>query len=808
MSRKSILDPLKLLIRSPSGKRFRCNWCRARFDDNAQLLNHTKSTIAQTNWTGGRECILAFRCDWCDARFDTLFGLSEHIRGTTRDSGNAKQMCLPDAPSDSGGGIDDDGSLENPDSKSDRVGQAHHEIRSLPELQQAKGVGNNPSRHQYETIDEEDEGDGDSTSLEPVKVEEQSSTAAGGNGHLDLEHSVLDASSAGDHSDMAKYDQTMFYHPGISHRPLPPPPPATSTRPPPPVASTSTYEYEYWRNVPSNQLPMATPSDGSRTFDTFGSTRTFATARTSSFASYRTAPSFSHRAVPRSITELVPVHVPAQILGVKSSAGMASQKQRSKDFAARVRQEVVKHQGSISPNAYVTMESILSRREYTLVTARNITVASVADETEDIVDVLCGICLSAPNPPTNEDDFKNAVGRVILEFVISIYDLAYMADNLDGYFCETYGYKYPLWQKQSPISRTEWRNHLISRGLMLDPLHELDWSGRGQHVEYEEQHEKDIPLTAERILGYSATAVVESVMCRRIRLARKSIKCTRKLTKVDYIAEVEHLHRLQHAHILRVVGTYTFKKGLAILLYPVASWNLDEFMDELLDTQSSVNSDVLQSGWRDRAGAKALRTAFGCLAHALHFIHSSNVKHMDIKPKNILVRAHGPETGSYKIYIADFGIARGYKSANDAETDSPIPFTRTYAAPEVAVQDTRGFSADIFSLGCVFLEMIATLISNPALNQRQRLADARTSESGDTSYHANLGIIQEWHRETVQNVSRGVVPLRIHDLTSSMMQHASHDRISTAKLDSELSDTFCSECYAGPEPFEVAEDLS
>jgi serine/threonine protein kinase len=383
-----------------------------------------------------------------------------------------------------------------------------------------------------------------------------------------------------------------------------------------------------------------------------------------------------------------------------------------------------------------------------------------------------------------------------------------MADNLDGYFCETYGYKYPLRQKQSPTSRTEWRDHLISRGLMPDPLHELDWSGRGQHVEYEEQHEKDIPLIAERILGYSATAVVESVMCRRIRLARKSIKCTRRLTKVDYIAEVEHLHRLQHAHILRVVGTYTFKKGLAILLYPVASWNLDEFMDELLDTQSSVNSDVLQSGWRDRAGAKALRTAFGCLAHALHFIHNNNVKHMDFKPKNILVRAHGPETGSYKIYIADFGIARAYKSANDVETDSPIPFTRTYAAPEVAIQDTRGFSADIFSLGCVLLEMIATLISNPALNQRQRLADARTSESGDTSYHANLGAVQEWHRETAQNVSRGVVPLRIHDLTSSMMKHASHDRIATDSLDRELSDTFCSECYAGPEPFEVAEDLS
>ena len=36
-------------------------------------------------------------------------------------------------------------------------------------------------------------------------------------------------------------------------------------------------------------------------------------------------------------------------------------------------------------------------------------------------------------------------------------------------------------------------------------------------------------------------------------------------------------------------------------------------------------------------------------------------------------------------------------------------FTRKYAAPEVVIQDRGGLSADIFSLGCVFLEMTAAL---------------------------------------------------------------------------------------------------
>jgi hypothetical protein len=93
----------------------------------------------------------------------------------------------------------------------------------------------------------------------------------------------------------------------------------------------------------------------------------------------------------------------------------------------------------------------------------------------------------------------------------------------------------------------------------LDPMDELDWSGRGQHVEYKLEEENDIPLKTEKILGHSATAIVDSVLCRRIRLARKRIRCSRRLSKEDAITEVEHLQRLNHSHIVRVVGPYTLK---------------------------------------------------------------------------------------------------------------------------------------------------------------------------------------------------------------------------------------------------------
>jgi len=51
----------------------------------------------------------------------------------------------------------------------------------------------------------------------------------------------------------------------------------------------------------------------------------------------------------------------------------------------------------------------------------------------------------------------------------------------------------------------------------------MDWSGRGQHAEFEATEEEQIPLVLEKNLGYSATALVESVRCKRIRLARKDL---------------------------------------------------------------------------------------------------------------------------------------------------------------------------------------------------------------------------------------------------------------------------------------------
>jgi serine/threonine protein kinase len=171
-------------------------------------------------------------------------------------------------------------------------------------------------------------------------------------------------------------------------------------------------------------------------------------------------------------------------------------------------------------------------------------------------------------------------------------------------------------------------------------MFERNWSGRGQHAEFE-RNEKPVLASILQVrdtLGSSSTAIVESVKCKRILLARKTIRCGRQLSKDNAINEVAHLNRLNHSHVVQVIGTYIIENDLSILLYPAAEYNLDSFILDLNWEGPEHNELELQSRM------KALGTFFSCLSCALSYIHSQLTKHMDLKPKSILVRQRSGST--------------------------------------------------------------------------------------------------------------------------------------------------------------------
>ncbi|WJZ01335.1 Stk1 family PASTA domain-containing Ser/Thr kinase [Corynebacterium freiburgense] len=90
------------------------------------------------------------------------------------------------------------------------------------------------------------------------------------------------------------------------------------------------------------------------------------------------------------------------------------------------------------------------------------------------------------------------------------------------------------------------------------------------------------------------------------------------------------------------------------------------------------------------------------VCEALAVSHEAGIVHRDIKPANIMIT----NTGAVK--VMDFGIARAFTDAASAMTQtSTVIGTAQYLSPEQARGKHTDPRSDIYSLGCVFYEIVA-----------------------------------------------------------------------------------------------------
>lgn len=155
----------------------------------------------------------------------------------------------------------------------------------------------------------------------------------------------------------------------------------------------------------------------------------------------------------------------------------------------------------------------------------------------------------------------------------------------------------------------------------------------------------------------------------------------------DVKNEVFIIQNLCHLHIAIVLFYFKDEMAYSIFILPVADYNLCKFLS--LYTQEDYSLAL----------TKQIYPWFGYLLNALAYAYKLRIKHQNIKPSNIPIKNNQP-------YLCNFRLAKDFAGQNTSTLHSyDVQETFVYHAPEVVSNQSRGRKADVFTLGCLYLEI-------------------------------------------------------------------------------------------------------
>ena len=230
-----------------------------------------------------------------------------------------------------------------------------------------------------------------------------------------------------------------------------------------------------------------------------------------------------------------------------------------------------------------------------------------------------------------------------------------------------------------------------------------------------------------RLLGAGGFSTVDEVLHRatNLRLGRKTLKNRDPSAINELKKEVNVLQKLRHPHIIRFLGAYSRGDKMSILVAPVAETTLALWLEQATLQQPANLVNIVSK-------------MFGCLVSSIRYLHEQRpvIKHMDIKPQNILV-AQGDQEFPH-VVLCDFGIS----SLDDLSDGQHKPLTRRYVAPEVFDGFARKQAADVWSLGCVFAEMASASLGQS--NSKWHAFRHEYSGSTGKHYWQDVPSLQDW----------------------------------------------------------------
>ena len=183
---------------------------------------------------------------------------------------------------------------------------------------------------------------------------------------------------------------------------------------------------------------------------------------------------------------------------------------------------------------------------------------------------------------------------------------------------------------------------------------------------------------------------------------------TKKNAMIDALQhEIALLRELKHPNIVQYLGSNSDDTHLNIFLEYVAGGSVAT----MLINYGSLGESLISNFVRQ-------------ILKGLHYLHSKDIIHRDIKGANILVDNKGT------VKISDFGISKRVEASTLLH---PAPGLKRggprvslqgsvfWMAPEVVRQTAYTKKADIWSLGCLIVEMFTGVHPHPNLSQLQAI---------------------------------------------------------------------------------------
>lgn len=191
--------------------------------------------------------------------------------------------------------------------------------------------------------------------------------------------------------------------------------------------------------------------------------------------------------------------------------------------------------------------------------------------------------------------------------------------------------------------------------------------------------------------AYSSCYAVRDLMngslmaVKQVSFCRNSTEEQNKVTQTIE-DEISLLGRLQHPHLIKCLGATKHTGHFNIFL----EWMPGGSITNLLSKYGPFDEKIVISYTRQ-------------ILQGVGYLHQNQIIHRDIKGANILVDSSGKN-----IRIADFGAAARLATqiTGAGEFQGQLLGTVAFMAPEVLRGESYGRSCDVWSVGCVVIEMV------------------------------------------------------------------------------------------------------